>query len=76
MAGEKLTIINLGPIAKCEIELGKFNVLTGKQSSGKSTEETVGPDPITETLRMLRKYYKEKAHRNSIDKYFLWHYNS
>lgn len=37
MAGEKLTIINLGPIAKCEIELGKFNVLTGKQSSGKST---------------------------------------
>ena len=34
---KKITINNFGPIKKCDIEIKDFNVITGKQSSGKST---------------------------------------
>lgn len=34
---KKLEIRNLGPIKECKIELNSFNVITGKQSAGKST---------------------------------------
>jgi len=33
----RLLIQNLGPVSKCDIDLYDFNVITGKQSSGKST---------------------------------------
>ena len=34
---KKLQIVNVGPIKECKIEFKDFNVITGKQSAGKST---------------------------------------
>lgn len=33
----KLTLKNIGPVKSCDLNVGSFHVITGKQSSGKST---------------------------------------
>ena len=34
---QKISISNLGPVKRCELEINDFTVFTGPQASGKST---------------------------------------
>lgn len=62
-----LSIRNLGPVSKCELELDDFTVLTGRQASGKSTIakciyfcRTIKDDVTTEILKYKMSFVSGK----------------
>lgn len=61
----KLRLYHVGPIQECDLDLNDFTVLTGPQSSGKSTVakavyffRTVKQDILNIIMREARKQYR------------------